>query len=385
MKNISMPRQPLIILGAIVLFFVIAFALASNSAPNRVAASGTTVAASKGDLRATVNAIGKVRAKKSARLALPVSGYIATIEKYEGDQVNVGDVILTLRAEDAARRVKQVELNLSSRQLDLARAKAAPRDEDIEIARTNLRKATLAVAAVESAYDAAPTAQNAAAREAARLDLEIARAQFNRVVNGPSKEEIELLQNAVNNAKLELEAAQNSLTQTKLTAPFTGTVTEINVRPGELVGGFNPLAAVADLNALEIAAEIDEIDVATTDVGQSVEVRLDAFPGERFAGRVMRLYPAASTQRGSTVYGAVVDIDPRTFKVRPGMGASLKIATIEKKNVLLVPNRALKNVGARKAVTVAGRGDVIVEVGVSDGTETEIVSGLNEGDQIVIP
>lgn len=385
MKNISMPRQPLIILGAIVLFFVIAFALASNSAPNRVAASATTVAASKGDLRATVNAIGKVRAKKSARLALPVSGYIATIEKYEGDQVNVGDVILTLRAEDAARRVKQVELNLSSRQLDLARAKAAPRDEDIEIARTNLRKATLAVAAVESAYDAAPTAQNAAAREAARLDLEIARAQFNRVVNGPSKEEIELLQNAVNNAKLELEAAQNSLTQTKLTAPFTGTVTEINVRPGELVGGFNPLAAVADLNALEIAAEIDEIDVATTDVGQSVEVRLDAFPGERFAGRVMRLYPAASTQRGSTVYGAVVDIDPRTFKVRPGMGASLKIATIEKKNVLLVPNRALKNVGARKAVTVAGRGDVIVEVGVSDGTETEIVSGLNEGDQIVIP
>ncbi|MBI3536632.1 MAG: efflux RND transporter periplasmic adaptor subunit [Chloroflexi bacterium] len=385
MKNISMPRQPLIILGAIVLFFVIAFALASNSAPNRVAASATTVAASKGDLRATVNAIGKVRAKKSARLALPVSGYIATIEKYEGDQVNAGDVILTLRAEDAARRVKQVELNLSSRQLDLARAKAAPRDEDIEIARTNLRKATLAVAAVESAYDAAPTAQNAAAREAARLDLEIARAQFNRVVNGPSKEEIELLQNAVNNAKLELEAAQNSLTQTKLTAPFTGTVTEINVRPGELVGGFNPLAAVADLNALEIAAEIDEIDVATTDVGQSVEVRLDAFPGERFAGRIARLYPAASTQRGSTVYGAVVDIDPRTFKVRPGMGASLKIATIEKKNVLLVPNRALKNVGARKAVTVAGRGDVIVEVGVSDGTETEIVSGLNEGDQIVIP
>jgi HlyD family secretion protein len=338
----------------------------------------------KGEIRATVNAIGKVRAKKSARLSLPLSGYVATIEKMEGESVNAGESILTLRAEDATRRVKQAELNLSSRQLDLARAKAAPRDEDIEIARTNLRKATLATAAVEAAYDAAPTAQNAAVREAARLDLEIARQQFNRVVNGASKEEIALYENAVSNAKLELEAAQLALAQTKLTAPFTSTVTEINVRVGELVGAFSSLAGVADLSALEIAAEIDEIDVANADVGQNVEIRFDAFPGERFAGRIARLFPAASTQRGSTVYGAVIDLDPRTFKVRPGMGASLKIATIEKKDVLLVPSRALKSVGAQKAVSVVSRGDVIVEVGVSNGAETEIVSGVSEGEQVVV-
>ncbi len=380
--------RPALILGGAILLVLIPVGLFTTSQTNRAATSGAggaTVAVRRGDLRATVNAQGKVRAKKAARLSLPLSGYIATIDKYEGDDVSMGDVILTVRAEEATRRVKQAELNLSSRQLDLARAKAAPRTEDIEIARTNLRKATLAAAALEDAYNAAPTAPNAVAREAARLDLEIARSQFNRVVNGPSKEEIELFQNAVAHAQLELEAARLALAQTKLTAPFTATVTEINVRAGELVGGFNALAGVADLSGLEIAAEIDEIDVANIEVGQNAEIRFDAFPGERFAGRVTRLFPAASTQRGSTVYGAVIDLDPRGFKVRPGMGASMKIATVDKQNILLVPNRALKNVGTQKAVSVPGRGDIIVETGVSDGSVTEILSGVKEGEQVVAP
>ena len=125
--------------------------------------------------------------------------------------------------------------------------------------------------------------------------------------------------------------------------------------------------------------------MANVQVGQSVDIRLDAFPGEKLSGKVVRLSPAASTQRGTTTYGAIIDLDPNTLKIRPGMGASLKIQTIEKKSVLLVPNRALKNIGTRKAVHVLGPGapgDVIVETGSTDGNETEIVSGLAEGDQV---
>jgi multidrug efflux pump subunit AcrA (membrane-fusion protein) len=118
-----------------------------------------------------------------------------------------------------------------------------------------------------------------------------------------------------------------------------------------------------------------------------VEVRLDAFPGELLQGKLLRLFPAASTQRGTTVYPAIIEFDAKNLKVRVGMGANLKILTVEKKNVLIVPNRALKNVGTRKAVRVVAPGeprDVIVEIGVTSGSETEIVSGLNEGDQILV-
>ncbi|HEX7594185.1 MAG TPA: efflux RND transporter periplasmic adaptor subunit [Anaerolineae bacterium] len=376
-------RRVLIGIGIIVVLLVIAATVFVMAQP-KVSPPNIAVVR-RGDLTASVNATGKVQAKKSARLALPLSGSVANIFKREGDDVKMGDVILSLGADDATRRVKQADLNLQSRQLDLARAKAAPRDEDITIARANVQKATITVAAAEAAYTASPNAQNDAVRQAARADLDIARASFNRVTNGPTQAEIDALQNTVTSAQIDLDSAKQSLSQTQLTAPFTSTVVEINVRVGELVGGFNPLATVADLTALEIAADIDEIDVANVQVGQSVQVRFDAFPGETFSGKLTRLFPAASTLRGTTTYAAVVDFDAKDSKVRPGMGANLKIQTVEKPGVLLVPNRALKNVGARKAVRVVAPGeprDVIVETGATDGNETEIVSGVNEGDQV---
>ena len=339
----------------------------------------------RGDLSASVNATGKITPKKSARLALPLTGVVANIAKREGDAVNMGDVMLSLRADDTARRVQQAELNLQSRQLDLARAKAAPSDADIEIARANLQKATLAAAIAEANYRANPTAQNDAARQSAQADLDIARASFDRTVNGSTQDQLDALQNAIKSAQLDLDTAKQALAQTKLTAPYTGTVTSIMVNEGELAGAGTPLASIADLTTLEIDADVDEIDVANVAVGQSVEIRLDAFPGETLNGKLVRLFPAATAQRGSTVYTAIVDFDAKGLKVRPGMGGSLKIQTIERKNALLVPNRALKSVGTRKAVHVVAPGaprDVIVETGVTDGNETEIISGVNEGDQV---
>jgi len=384
MKFLAQLGWRIVIVGAAIVaaILVLVFIVPNLNAPPTPAQN--IVSVRRGDLSASVNATGKVRSKQSVRLMLPLSGMVLSISKYEGEAVKPGEVILTIRSEDALRRVRQAELNLQSRLADQARAKSAPRDEDVEIARVNVRKATIAAANAEDAYNKNPTSQNEAAREFTRLDLDIARAQFNRLVNGPSKEELDNLQNAVTHAQIELEAARNALNLTRVTAPFTSTVTEILVRENEFTGGGH-VATVADLTALEIFAEVDEIDVANVAVGQAVEVRLDAFPGERMTGKLIRLYPAASTQRGSTVYSAIVEFDPQALKVRLGMGANLRILTIDKKNILLVPNRALKNVGTRKAVHVVAPGeprDVIVEIGVTNGSETEILSGLNEGDQI---
>ncbi len=376
-------RRALIALGVIVvlvLIAVIGFTLIQPGTP-----PPNIAIVHRGDLSASVNAPGTVTPKKSARLALPLTGTIANIAKHEGDAVNMGDVILSLRAADTERRVQQAELALQSRQLDLARAKAAPSDADIEIARANLDKATLAVAIAEANYKANPSPQSDAARQSAQADLNIARANFNRTTNGPTQDQLDALQNAIKSAQLDLDSAKQALAQTKLTAPYTGTVTSILVNEGELAGGGTPLASIADLTALEIDADVDEIDVANVAVGQPVEIRLDAFPGETLNGKIVRLFPSASTQRGSTVYTAIVDFDAKGLKVRPGMGGSLKIQTLEKKNVLLVPNRALKSVGTRQAVHVLTPGaprDVIVETGVTDGNETEIISGVNEGDQV---
>lgn len=379
-------KSRLIIVG-IVLLVVIAAIVGGIYYFNSQQTPPTNVApVQRGDISASANASGKVRAKKTANLAMPLSGFVAKIEKLPGDTVKPGEVILSLRADETTRRVKQAELVLQSRLYDFAQAKSAPRDEDIEIARANLKKATMTLAIAESNYNSNPTKQNEAYRESARADLDIATASFNRTANGATREQLDALQNSITSAQIDLDSARLAFAQTQLTVPFTSTVTDINVHEGELYGG-GVVAVIADLSALEILADVDEIDVANVKVGQTVDVRLDAFPGEKFTGKLVRLYPSSTPQRGSTVYSALVDFDLHGIFVRPGMGANLKIQTVEKKNVLLVPNRAVKNVGTRKAVRVVAPGeprDVIVETGVTDGIQTEIVSGINEGDVVQI-
>jgi HlyD family secretion protein len=145
--------------------------------------------------------------------------------------------------------------------------------------------------------------------------------------------------------------------------------------------------ALADLSKLELLAEIDEIDVAEVNEGQSVELRFDAFPGEKAQGTLVRLFPAASNERGATVYPAIIALAPTELKLRPGMGATVNIATVERKDVLRVPARAVKAAGTQKIVEIQEGTDtrnVVVEVGLSDGNNTEIISGVSEGTVIIV-
>ncbi len=347
----------------------------------------TTVTVTRGDLRATVTANARVRAQESVRLAFPLSGLVSKVNVQEGDTVKKGDVLVELDPREVQRRVRQAEMNLAAREQDLAQAQAPPAAADLEIAQQTLKKAALALAAAEDRYDEEPTEQNRLARELAQSDYEIARANFERQTQGAGASQLDDLRRAVENARLELQAAHETLNDTRLHAPFDGTITEVTAQTGERVGGYNPVIALADLTRLEAVADIDEIDVAEVREGQTVELRFDAFPGESVKGKLTRLFPAANTDRGATVYRAIIALDPTPLKLRPGMGATVQIATVEKTNVLRVPSRAIKNAGSQKIVVVkdgAVTRNVVIETGLSDGNQTEVLSGVPEGAVLVI-
>jgi HlyD family secretion protein len=156
---------------------------------------------------------------------------------------------------------------------------------------------------------------------------------------------------------------------------------------GEMVSAYRLVVVIADLTSLRIIAEVDEIDVAEVAPDQEVTIRLDAYPGRTLPGTIVSLAPAASPQRGSTVYEAVVEFDAEGLALRLSMGANLKIITLEKEDVLLVPNRAIQPIGRRRVVKVVdGRNirEVEVVTGLSNESETEIVEGLAEGQKILI-
>ena len=225
------------------------------------------------------------------------------------------------------------------------------------------------------------------ALENAKAAYEQAKAEFERVVEGPTPEEIARLEHQVAAAEVALEDARARLAQAQLVAPFAGTVLEIAVREGENVGPGQFLILLADLSTLEIVAEIDEIDIGEVQPGQAVKIRLDAFPGEELSGTLVHVAPAASTDRGAGTFLGRVRLAPTDLPLKPGMGASLEITTLEKRDVLLVPNRAVQTLGPRKIVKVWRNGrveEVEVVTGLSNAEVTEIVKGLREGDVVVV-
>lgn len=353
----------------------------------------STVLVRRGTITATVETTGKVRSARQVELSLPFGGRVKRVAVAVGDEIEAGQLLLEMEAPEAERQVREAELNLEIRQLQLDKARAGASPEEIEIAQANLRKAALAKQVAQAAYDEIAAEENAEASpealalQQANIDYQIAQRNYERLANAPPTDDLSTLEKQLESAQLALERAQAQLEEMRLIAPSATTVVRVEASEGEMVSAYRPVIVMADLTSLQISAEVDEIDVAEVAPGQEVEIRLDAYPGQTLAGTIVSLAPAAWPQQGSTVYEAVVEFDAEGLALRLGMGANLKIITLDKEGVLLVPNRAIQPIGRRKVVKVLDRGstrEVAVVTGLSNESETEIVEGLVEGQRILI-
>jgi HlyD family secretion protein len=353
----------------------------------------STILVRRGTITATVEATGRVLSARQVELSLPFGGRVKRVAVSVGDKVKVGQILLELEAPDAERQVREAELNLVIRQLQLDKARAGASPEEIEISQSNLRRAALAKQVAQAAYDEIASEENAEvspealALQQATIDYQIAQRNYERLFNGLPTEELATIEKQLELSRLALKRAQAQLEEMRLVAPVAGTVLSVEVSEGEMVSAYRPVVVIADLTSLQIVAEVDEIDVAEVAPNQGVEIRLDAYPTHTLSGTIVSLAPAAMPQRGSTVYEAVIKFDARGLRLRLGMGANLKIVTLEKESVLLVPNRAIQPIGRRKVVKVLdGRNvrEVEVVTGLSNENETEIVDGLTEGQRILI-
>jgi HlyD family secretion protein len=340
-----------------------------------------------------VETTGKVRSARQVELSLPFGGRVKRVVVSVGDEVEAGQLLLELEAPDAERQVEEAELSLEIRQLQLGKARAGASPEEIEIAQANLRKVALAKQVAQAAYDEIADEEDAEVRpealalQQATIDYQIARRNYERLINGPLPDELSALEKQLESARLALERAQAQLEEMRLITPLAGTVVRVEVSEGEMVSAYRPVVVIADQTALQIIAEVDEIDVAEVAPGQEVEIHLDAYPTHTLSGTIVSLAPAASPQRGSTVYEAAVRFDVGGLTLLLGMGANLNIITLEKEGVLLVPNRAIQPIGRRKVVKVLeGRNirEVEVVTGLSNESETEILEGLAEEQKILI-
>lgn len=227
---------------------------------------------------------------------------------------------------------------------------------------------------------------------------------FFQMTDKSAQDLIRTYKNSMDQAQESLESSQSKLTSTMdsyenytITAPISGTVITKNTKTGDKISaGGNSTAALAviyDLSQLTFEMSVDELDVSSVAVGQSVEVTADAFEGRTFSGKVTNISLAGSYSNGVTNYPVTVTLD-ETGGLLPGMNVDGNIILDQAEDVLVIPVDSLMrgnrvyvkddSVTEADGAVPAGFRAVEVETGLMNDDYVEIVSGLSEGDQVYV-
>lgn len=286
----------------------------------------------------------------------------------------------TLAAQTA---ILAAEDNLRSEEAKLQQLLAGPEQSELAAARAGLAQAQNTLALKVIPYtDAEILAQEQAVKQA-QANLETKRLPY-------SDADILTAQAGVVKAQADLATAVSNLAGATLAAPFDGMVSAVNLSVGETATttGSNPSSVtVVDPSQVRVDVQVDEADIARIAIGVPARLTFDALPGRRFEGPVSAVAPTGSLTQG--VVGYLVSIDIRNPRgIRPGMTAVAEIIYDQRQDALVVPNRAISRQGRDRfveVVTPAGTERRRVEVGMTSDQSTEIVAGLEEGEEVVIP
>lgn len=201
------------------------------------------------------------------------------------------------------------------------------------------------------------------------------------------------VQSALNNllnAQTNLATTQTNLDKATIKATISGVIVSISAQPGENVssGGSTGFIVLANTDTIALHGTIGEADIVKLKLGQVATVTVDALGTTKMTGKVTALDPVATIAQGVPVYGVDVTIDLPSSTVRPGMSGTAQVIIASSPNTLVVPNLAVKAQTGRRYLTLMKDGqpvDTDIRFGISNDTVTEVLSGAQEGDVVVLP
>ena len=392
---------------------VVVAVLAALALANKGSGAGREVraeAVARRDLVSTVTASGKIQPKRKVDISADVAGRVVQLAVEEGQWVNRGDLLLRIDASQYEAAVRQAQAGVAQYRAREAEARAQQLKAQADQRRAEQLAQGRDLVSAQEVDNARTGAQVAAAGvQAARY--------------------------AVQQAEASLAQARNDLRKTTIVAPMAGRVVRLNIREGEtaIIGTMNNpgslLLTVADPSAMEAKVKVDETDVPGITVGDSASLKIDAFPGRTFTGRVTRIgnsavqgagaAAAAGGDQQSVDYEVVITLDHPPAELLPDLSTTAEIVTETRPQALSVPIIALtvrdsagkkfragidaksEEDGAREAARVEARRNqqaevqgvfviqggkaewVPVEVGITGGEYFEVTRGLKGGETIV--
>jgi HlyD family secretion protein/macrolide-specific efflux system membrane fusion protein len=355
-------RRRWLILVAVVLAAVAVGAVRGrrNGAAGQAFDPALMVRVSRGDLVIDVVEAGKVQARERVEIKAKVAGQVETVAVKPSDAVTAGQLLLRLDATESRHELARAET-------ELAQARRA-----LVFARTQLDR-------VQRVH---------AGRATSDVELDAARAE---VAHKAAARDL---------ARVARDSARERLRYTELRAPISGVVTERNIEPGEMVvpgiqAAFDgkPLLTISNLATLIVKSDLNQLDIARVHRGAPMTVTLDAIASKVYRARVTQVAPAATLPKGKEleVFPLEAELEHPDDDVRPGMTAEVRIRVARHAQVLKLPVEAVSDEAGQRSVTrlVSAGGKLVphkqpVQTGASNDREIEIVSGLAEGDTVLL-
>jgi HlyD family secretion protein len=356
-----------------------------------------TAPAETGDITVQITATGTLQPVVQVDVSSELSGVVRTVDVNENESVAKGDVLLTLDTARLSAQVERAEASVKAAESRVADARITLKETDLTLTRTTSLSSRGMVA--DQALETATAARD-------RADSAVASAEANLAI-----------------AVADLKLQQADLAKSTIYSPIDGVVLTRDVDPGQTVASsFSaPVLFViaADLENMELEAAIDEADIGTVEKGQQARFTVDAFPGRTFDAEIRDIAYAAVTTEGVVTYEAKLAVANKELLLRPGMTATVSVVTKQSSGVVTVPSEAFRfrppaversrgfslqglfmpnqrrsrppqtaqAADGSRTLYVLRDGEVTpvrVRTGSTDGQKTEVLSGVQAGDEIVV-
>jgi HlyD family secretion protein len=307
--------------------------------------AGTTVtveAIKQRNLESVVSASGKIRARRTVNITSEVSGKVVQLAVDEGQRVKTGQFLLQVDPRNVRSRLQVSEATLEQQKIALQQSRTA-----LENSKVNLKQAEDEYARQKALEKGALTTKQAL--EQAENLVAIRRGELRT-----AEQAVNNAEQAIRRQSADLDSARHDLSRVTIESPIDGIITKRNVEEGETaMAGFtnNPsvvLLIVADMSVIEAELEVDETDIPNVQLGQPVQVSIDALPDKKFPAKVTEIGNSpigtgttSATGVTATNFKVVVTLDGQIPDVRPGFTCTADITTATRKNAVSVPIQAM--------------------------------------------
>ena len=324
-----------------------------------------TAVVSKGALITSVSGSGNMVVDQLATVDPTITGTVADLAVNVGDKVKKGDTLFTI-VNDA--------LSVSNDQSNAS----------LQQAQNSVDSAKLSIKQAKADYDAAKKDDTSTSDQKKILKTKISIAENSLVASQKSY-------------TATLASYRNTLAngaKRVVTSPIDGTVSAINIKNGDDLSRLSSSSSssapiiIGDLGTLKAQVSVNEVDIPNVLIGQKVMMTFSAISGLTISGKIEKMDALGTLAQGVVTYNVKIGLDTLDARIKPNMSVSAKIITQVKQDVITVPNSALKTQGNTTYVQVLNNGSQVpenrtIEIGSANNTDTEIVSGINVGDNVV--